>query len=107
MSYINRNDAIKEIKANLKSRSGKTWSVRGGQGTAWGWIKISVTPSQAINEWGYMSEAQQEELGKLLGLDQRAHNQGVNIPSGSDYYREYIDRSAGRTPSVYGKQYWD
>lgn len=46
MANIDRNEAIKTIKAALKARSGKSWSVTGGRGTAWGWIKISVPPSR-------------------------------------------------------------
>ena len=42
--HLDRNEAIKRIKAALKARSGKSWSVTGGKGTAWGWIKIDTTP---------------------------------------------------------------
>lgn len=41
-----RNEAIAEIKRALRERSGKTWSVTGGRGTAWGWITISAPPSR-------------------------------------------------------------
>ena len=39
---LTRDEAIGRIKASLKARSGKAWSVRGGRGTAWGWITIDV-----------------------------------------------------------------
>ncbi|MFA6111627.1 MAG: hypothetical protein WDA75_22940 [Candidatus Latescibacterota bacterium] len=55
---------------------------------------------------GYMQPADRAELKKLLGLD-TIHQQGVSIPASHAYYREYLDRSAGRKPSVIGTQYWD
>jgi hypothetical protein len=42
--YISRDEAITRIKAALKARSGRTWSVTGGKGTAWGWLTIDVQP---------------------------------------------------------------
>ncbi len=36
---MDRDEAIKRIRAALKRRSGKLWSVTGGRGTSWGWIK--------------------------------------------------------------------
>lgn len=39
-----RDDAIQQIKTALKKRSGKTWSVTGGRGTAWGWITVNAPP---------------------------------------------------------------
>lgn len=37
-----REATIRRVRTALKARSGKTWSVRGGRGTAYGWIKIDV-----------------------------------------------------------------
>lgn len=37
-----REAVIKRIRAALVKRSGKQWSVRGGRGTAYGWIRISA-----------------------------------------------------------------
>lgn len=102
---MDRNETISQIKTSLKARTGKTWSVTGGRGTAWGWISISSAPSKR-DEFGRISEADRAELAKALGLDS-VHTQGVSIPASSDYYREYTDRAAGRTPSVIGRPYWD
>lgn len=44
--HIDRNEAIKQIRENLKRRSGKTWSVTGDRGTAYGWLKVDVPPKQ-------------------------------------------------------------
>lgn len=112
---MDRNETMKKIKEALKDRSGKSWSVKGGTGTAYGWITIDVMPKARTwdaegvtpkDEWGYSSKADREELGKLLGLE-TVHCQGVSIPSSNAYYQEFLDRSEGRAPSVMGTPYWD
>jgi hypothetical protein len=125
-----RNETIIRIRRALKTRSGKLWSVRGGSGTAWGWIDISAPPARCT--WSHrlkagsvtdrpedyedydageagrlMSPADRAELGQLLGLDRPAHCQGVSIASSSEHYREYIDRAEGRTPAKVAQPYWD
>lgn len=127
---MERDDTIKQIRKALKRRSGKPWSVKGGRGTAWGWIHISAPPRRCtghavklpgrLTDWpadyeykdtgepnGEMTPADQAELGYLLGLGKPAHHQGEGIPAATDYRQEYVDRAEGRTPSVIGKQYWD
>jgi hypothetical protein len=99
-----RDIAIRTIRAALKRRSGKAWSVTGGNGTAWGWIHIHVPPAKRAGSM--MSDEARAELGTLLGLPP-VHPQGVSIPASGDYRREYIDRAEGRTPSTLGTPYWD
>ncbi len=41
-----RDATIRRIKTALKKRSGKTWSVTGGKGTAYGWISIDAPPAR-------------------------------------------------------------
>jgi hypothetical protein len=43
---IDRGEAIKAIRTALKRRTGRTWSVTGGRGTAWGWITIEAPPKR-------------------------------------------------------------
>lgn len=126
--HLTRNDVMKRIKRSLERRSGTRWSVTGGRGTAWGWITIDAPPAErtwhrrhvgegiganledcedASQPFGHMSPARREELGRLLGWSNPVPFQGVSIPAGSDYYREYLDRAEGRTPSVIGHPYWD
>lgn len=130
MKDNDRNRTIAAIKAALRRRSGKAWSVTGGRGTAWGWIKIDTLPARATwrevkivpcivsspdnYRWedqrrpgGYMSPAECAELGRLLGLEGPVHFQGESIPASGGHYAEYIDRAEGRTPSRIGVQYWD
>ncbi len=126
---MDRNETIGRIKAALKRRSTIDWSVTAGRGTTWGWITIDAPPSRRTWEHvatgdrneqgdeiykevdtgrpgGHMSPARREELARLLGLDY-VHFQGVSIPAGWDYWREYIERAEGLKPSVRGQQYWD
>ena len=113
---MDRNEVIKRIRAALKKRSGRSWSVTGGRGTAWGWIKINAPPARCRYDWtGTMgvgsghspSLADRNELANLLGKEGPMHPQGESIPASSAYYQEYVDRAEGRTPSVIGTQYWD
>lgn len=97
---MDRNTTIACIRAGLKARSGKAWSVKGGTGTAYGWIRIGVTARQAQDRPDWAAE-----LGRLLG--KAVHHQGESVPSSNAYYQEYVDRAEGRTPSVIGSPYWD
>ncbi len=126
---MTRNETIKIIRAALKRRSGKFWSVTGGRGTGYGWITINASPTRRTwkhelpegmpnlpENWqgydtttpgGSMTPDDRAELASLLGLDRPVHIQGVSIPASPDYYQEYIDRAEGRMPTVYGHPYWD
>lgn len=101
---VDRDEAAREIRAALRRRSGKPWSVTTGRGTSWGWITINVPPARR-DRCGSMPDADRAELGELLGgID--AHHQGVLVPASSAYRREYIDRANGRPP-VPAAPYWD
>jgi hypothetical protein len=125
-----RDAVIERIRRALKTRSGKAWSVRGGRGTAWGWITIDAPPARRTWRYvetdetdergmkvykevmdvpgpmGHTGPAEREELGRLLGLGP-VHHQGVSIPASNAYYIEYVDRAEGREPRKIGTQYWD
>ncbi len=103
--FTDRDEAIKEIRRALKQRSGKSWSVTGGRGTGWGWITVHAPPSRRGQ--GYMSDADREELGRLLGKDSPVHHQGETIPASSNYRREYVALARGETPETVGSPYWD
>ncbi len=125
-----RDETIRRIKAALQRRSGVSWSVTGGRGTAWGWITIDAPPARRT--WSHRLKADaspaqlpsdyeeydcgepgrctsptdRAKLRELLGIDEDCH-QGVSIPASSAHYREYIDRAEGRTPATIAKAYWD
>ena len=98
---MDRNEAIRRIREGLKARSGKSWSVTGGRGTAWGWITIDVPPRREA------SRAEElRELGVLLG-NVTIHSQGVSVAASNAHYTEYVDRAEGRTPKAIAQPYWD
>lgn len=104
MTEVDRNEAIKIIRAELKRRSGKPWSVTGGTGTAWGWIRITSPPKRSPG-YGALSPEDQQELSELLGKE--VHHQGESVPASSDYRREAIERAQGLAPTVLPTPYWD
>lgn len=100
---VDRASAIAAIRASLRQRSGKPWSVRGGRGTTWGWITISAPSARMV---GYRMSAEDSiELGNLLDLLNPPYQQ-VAVPASSAHYREYMNRAAGLPYSV-AQQYWD
>lgn len=84
-----REDAVKAIRAALAARSGRAWSVRAGTGSVFDWIYICAPASRLVEE--EMTEKDRVELGRLLGLDGRAPEQGVMVPR--DRRREYVERA--------------
>lgn len=128
-----RDETIKAIRTALKARSGKAWSVTGGTGTAWGWIRIDAPPARRTAHWvpvaevadpnpahvrndyvnldtgvkehGHITPADATELAKLLGKDS-IHFQGESVPSSSAHYAEYIARAEGKSATV-TPPYWD
>jgi hypothetical protein len=132
LATLTRNEAIARIRKALRSRSGKTWSVTGGRGTAWGWITVDAPPARRTwhhvdtgrkdeqtglpvyeeredpaAPFGHTGPDERRELGELLGLGGPAHHQGVSIAASNGHYREYVDRAEGREPSTRGECYWD
>jgi hypothetical protein len=101
---IDRGEAILAIRAALRARSNRSWSVRGGRGTSWGWITIIAAPKRLVD--GFMTDDDRAELAGLLGLDS-VHGQGELIPASSAHRREYLARAQGREPAVRGEPYWD
>lgn len=104
---LNRDAVIQVIRKELRRRSGKDWSVRGGRGTSWGWIKISAPPSRLVEDY-YMSEDDQKELAQLLNLTvKEVGRQNVSIAASRDHYIEYMARARGKAPAKIAKAYWD
>ena len=100
---LGRATTISRIRQGLQRRTGRRWSVSGGRGTAYGWIRVTV--------WGrgahpMMTDEERGALGEALGLPP-VHFQGYSNPDSSDYYREAVDRAEGRVPCVDAEPYWD
>jgi hypothetical protein len=79
---IERNDAIKRIRKALKERSGKSWSVTGDHGTAWGWINIDAPPARRT--WHFET-----------GEDGFMVKSGTVNAAGAPEYKEFNDPTAG------------
>jgi hypothetical protein len=103
---VSRDEAIKAIRSALKRRSGKTWSVKGGRGTGYGWITISAPPARCEG-FGYMTEADCRELTDLLGQERAVHMQGETIPASTGYRIAAIAAAEGRVSSAAPTPYWD
>ena len=99
-AYIDRNEAIRRIRTGLRARSGRNWSVRGGRGTAWGWIHIRAKAGVS------MTPEECQELSRLLG-GERVYDGGVSVPSSGAHYREYVERAEGRPVTKIAEDYWD
>lgn len=80
MSHIDRPEAIQRLKVALRERTGRTWSVSGNRGTAWGWIDVRAPKARQVGEFGYLDEADQLALGDIFKLmGGKAHYQGHSI----------------------------
>jgi hypothetical protein len=100
--YYSVKEACGAIRKALRARSGKSWSVTHGRGTAYGWINIEVPPKARVD--GYMSPEQAAELAKLLGV-KSVHNQGFSVSPDS---REWaVARAEGRDGGEKPAPSWD
>ncbi len=102
---MSRADVIQTIRTALRQRSDRPWSVRGGTGTAYGWITIGAPPSRCVSG-DAMTPEDQAELGRLLGKP--VHYQGESIPASHDYYRVALCRALyGHAGAFEAEPYWD
>lgn len=99
-----RNATIAALRAELKRRTGRSWSVTGGRGTAWGWIRISAPPAR-LGDFGTMTADDLATLSAALGKD--VHHQGESVPASREYRREYLERAAGLPVTAVATPYWD
>jgi hypothetical protein len=100
-----RNATIAALRAELKRRTGTTWSVTGGSGTAWGWITVNAPPKRRL-DFGRLADTDRAALASALSLDS-VHCQGVSIPASWEYRREYLERAAGLPVTTIAQPYWD
>lgn len=102
-----RDEAITAIRAALRERTGRPWTVTGGRGTGWGWITLHAPPKRR-GRFDYMGDDDRTVLAEALGLTLAdVGQQGVVIPAQGDYRCEYVDRARGVTPITLGRPGWD
>lgn len=113
--WLWRDATIQAIRAALKRRSGKDWSVKGGRGSDWGWLRITAPLRRRVRihgdpfpeETAQVTLEDRTELAELLGFPGETDSPYRRVPDTPDYYREFIDRAEGRVPSVCGVWIWD
>jgi len=118
---LNRDETIERIRAALKKKTGKTWSVSGGRGTSWGWITVQAPPKRRVfhdpnpkwevwdlkceepryferlpkeGETGwYTSDAERQEIASAFGLDSPVHFQGLMVsPEKYEFYVAAVEK---------------
>lgn len=118
--YIERKDAVRRIRTALKKKTGKTWSVTGGRGTAWSWLCVQAPKKRRVShkenpawDWTdhwttespyieyvredgpnyYTSDEDAKELARAFGLIDRekVHFQGLQISP--DEWEFYVERA--------------
>ena len=89
-----RDTAIAEIRKALKERSGKVWSVTGGRGTGWGWVRIESPPRRRVaHDTNEAYDATTVWGGDRQGLDGNGNKQYVERTDGDHrYYMSDADR---------------
>lgn len=121
---IDRPEAIKRIKKALKEITGRTWSVTGGRGTAWGWLTIAAPPRRRIGhtpnpkwkhwepgtkepayfenpdapkgERWYTSGDDGQTLGDIFDKSHGHWHQGISVsPDSREYYVLLAEEKAG------------
>ncbi len=103
-----RDETIARIRAALKRRTGHSWSVTGGRGTAWGWITVTTPPAhQKKHGRTNMSPGECIALARVLGMASAVHFQGWSIPSQGDYYKDAIMRAEKGLSTENPQPYWD
>lgn len=90
-----------EIQANLTRATGAAWNVRTESD---GSLRISAPPTRTRG--GKMSDHDQSRLAAALGLRSgRTGGSGVHVPADPSWRHEFLDRSAGRPPTVLGSRF--
>ena len=125
--HIDTVEACRRIKAALRARSGRAWSVRRGRGTSACWVHIDAPPERRVwhrledglDERGfpryrYVEDASRPGetgpvdralLADLLGIDERFTCGGCSIvPS---HVASYVSRAEGRGPTDEPPRDWD
>lgn len=89
-------DVCKRIKAALKARSGKVWSVTKGKGTAGGWIKIDAPKARlSCDMWhryimGFDGTCRDCGLGRFMAGSRSAPDACPEHVCTDECYRAYI-----------------
>ncbi len=95
-AVIDRDMAVAGIRAGLRQRCDRAWSVRAGRGTVANWITI-IAPPARLGPGRSMTPQDCAALAALLALDY-VHPQGVIIEPSPANWHEYLMRARGAIP---------
>jgi hypothetical protein len=96
MTTIDRDEAVKRLKAAMKQATGRNWRVYGDRGTAWGWLNVRSPKSRTVGDFDYMNEEDCCELGRIFHGGRRdCHQQGYSIsPDSREWAVETAEAAA-------------
>lgn len=92
--------AQEAIRAGLRNRTGKHWSVTHEGGV------LRITASRKYRrQHGAMTDEARTELARALDLPKSAVGaKGVTVPGEQSWHHEYVNRAFGQEPTVYGRK---
>lgn len=99
----NRSEVTKMIKGFLKARTGRDWSVTGGTGTAWGWLRITAPKGRKVDFRATMED--QILLGLAMGCDWP--QEAFSVASSDGHWLAALQRAAGLEVTGSEVPYWD
>lgn len=99
----NRSEVTKMIKGFLKARTGRDWSVTGGTGTAWGWLRITAPKGRKVDFRATMED--QILLGLAMGCDWP--QESFSVASSDGHWLAALQRAAGLEVTGSEVPYWD
>lgn len=92
--------AATQMGKQLSERTGAGWVVRSNVD---GSLRITAPNFRLRN--GRMSDSDQARLSEALGLPGRTGASGVHVPADPSWRHEFLDRAAGRQPSILGARF--
>jgi len=103
LSSHDRTATTKLIKTFLKARTGRTWSVTGSTGTAYGWLHIKAPAARVTDYQTTMDD--QVMLALALGLERPTRDFSVAASTG--HWQAALERAAGLEVTGSEAAYWD
>lgn len=95
-----RTETQEAIRAGLRARTGKHWSVTHEGGV------LRITASRKHRrQHGVITDDARTELARALDLPRSAVGvKGVTVPGEQSWHHEYVNRAFGQEPTVYGRK---
>lgn len=111
------NTFTKDLAQALKEATGRSWSVKHGSGTGYGYVSVDAPPKRRVCEWdgktrattghGYSCEDDRQVLGNLLNDGRPAHSQGETISPDPGCRERAYDLVRGHPEPAACRRDWD